>query len=86
LPLSQWTQEGSFDHAEDCKHALARRMEVGKQRMAKLRQDLNAVPRSGRPLSEVAPDVYREDVQVSAYALNAISGQCIASDDPRLAK
>jgi hypothetical protein len=86
LPLSEWTQEGSFDRAEDCKRALAERLQTAKQRIAKVKQHMDALPHSDRPLSEAAPDVYREDLQVTAYALNAYSGQCIASDDPRLAK
>jgi len=63
FPLSQWTQEGSFDYVEDCRHALAKRLESATQRNATAKQHTNALPDSERPLSEVAADVYREDLR-----------------------
>jgi len=85
LPLSQWTQASSFDHAEDCKRDLIERMRIAHERIEKVKARITALPDSGnRPLSQVAPDVYREDLLATAFALNAYSGLCVASDDPRL--
>ena len=53
----------------------------------KVEEKIAALPDSGtRPLREVAPDVYKADDEASRFAATALAAQCIATDDPRLAK
>jgi hypothetical protein len=53
--------------------------------LAEVQKEIEALPDIGkRPLSEAAPKVYEDDVNVSTFALQIRASRCFATDDPRL--
>jgi hypothetical protein len=54
--------------------------------LQKANHNLAALSDGTRPPSEVAPDLYKTNVDVTRFAIAAASAQCIAEDDPRLKK
>jgi hypothetical protein len=89
-PLSRWVRARSVDTADDCEVVRQGTLVEANKEVQKIQRQFAALPEGtqhdSRPLSEVAPDLYRADVQASRFAVAAASAQCIASDDPRLAK
>jgi len=84
-PLSQWNQMGAFDSAAACDKERESRRQLALEALDQVKREIEALPDTGnRPLREVAPKVYQDDVTVSDFALGITASRCIASDDPRL--
>jgi hypothetical protein len=89
-PLSQWGQGGDFDTAAACHKAYGDRLALAKKALGEVARAIDLMPESTKnskkPLSQLDPDLYKADLEISLFALHSAAARCIASDDPRLAK
>jgi hypothetical protein len=101
-PLARWEQADSFDSAEACHQARAQGIEVADLLQARLREELaalmqkldsvskeqvdNADPEKLKEFNERMEDLKPGEQDIIDSATRHESSQCIASDDPRLAK
>jgi len=87
-PLSHWMQAANFDASGDCDRGRAAALTEASQKLDQVKRRLDALPpevkHSTQPLGQIAPEIYRADVEATQFVLAAAYAQCIATDDPRL--
>jgi len=70
VPLSQWTQLDTYDTSTSCKKGLESQLLLAKRSIAEVQSELSSLLDTGdEPMSEVAPEVYEHQVEVTAFAL-----------------
>jgi len=84
-PFSQWKQIGPpYDKASDCATAQKAEEKLFLKNFDDLQHKIAVLPLSDKPMSQVAPELYDEDVKLTFTGLAITMSQCVASDDSRL--
>jgi hypothetical protein len=84
-PFSQWKQIGPpYDKPSDCATAQKAEEKLFLKKLDDLQRKIAVLPPSNKPMSQVAPELYEEDVKLTFTGLAIAMSQCVASDDSRL--
>ena len=86
-PLKDWSSEGSFDSARECRAELQSNIKFSKQINEKVRRDESEQQESAQEEEDDkrsnAPKGFHRGLRGFGL-VSAVSAQCIATDDPRL--
>jgi hypothetical protein len=86
-PLLQWTDSGSFDSAEECERMRDSRTDLGVRTIHEMNEKIDALAQQKATPSEDNLRTLRENFEKArTFWIQYSNSQCVASDDPRLAK
>jgi len=86
-PLSQWTDSGSFDSAKECERIRDSRTDLGERKIHEIKEKIDALAQQKPIPSEDNLRTLRENFEEArTFWMQYSYSQCVASDDPRLAK
>ena len=84
-PFSQWKQNRTtIRQAQRLRHSTKAEEKLFLKKLDDLQRKIAVLPPSNKPMSQVAPELYEEDVKLTFTGLAIAMSQCVASDDSRL--